>query len=269
MSPRKSGKPNALRKAALLWARDGYRVFPCEPRGKKPLIRKWRENATTDEEMIQRWWRKWPDANVGLVAGRTSDLWVLDIDGQEGDDSLTRLEQKHGTLRQTWEAVTGGGWHLYFGMPSDGRDIRNSAGQLGQGLDVRGTGGYVIEPPSVHPGGETYAWVEGSGPDDVKLADAPAWLLELVTESATRQAKSPREWRKLVAEGVPKGQRNDTIARLAGHLLRHRADPVETLDLCQAWNAYRCRPPLEEDEVARTVLSIAKHEMSARGSSDE
>jgi hypothetical protein len=82
-----------------------------------------------------------------------------------------------------------------------------------------------------------------------------------------QRARRPagEEWSELIGSGVGEGERNDTIARLSGYLLRRHVDPLVTLELMFAFNEARCRPPLEPDEVGRTVLSIAKKERGKRG----
>ena len=74
----------------------------------------------------------------------------------------------------------------------------------------------------------------------------------------------PAEWRHLVRDGVAEGQRNDTIARLAGLLLRQRVDAIVVLELLVGWNAARCRPPLDDEEVVAIVDSISRAELNRR-----
>lgn len=73
------------------------------------------------------------------------------------------------------------------------------------------------------------------------------------------------DWRRLVAEGVEEGVRNNTIAALAGHLLKRDIDPFMCLDLLLAWNRAKCCPPLPDEEVVATVNSIARLEARRRG----
>jgi Bifunctional DNA primase/polymerase, N-terminal len=164
-----------LLKAALTYARRGVPVFPCEPGAKRPLTRNGHWDATTDPHAIGRWWRGWPSANVGVPTGKKSGLVVLDVDvDDDGPESLARLEHAGVPVPKTARARTGGGGiHLYFRYPRE-RDIRNSAGLLGPGLDVRGEGGYVVVPPSRTLG--SYEWVDRS-----PLAEA-TWLIERLTE---------------------------------------------------------------------------------------
>jgi Bifunctional DNA primase/polymerase, N-terminal len=164
-----------LLKAALTYARRGVPVFPCEPGAKRPLTRNGHWDATTDPHAIGRWWRQWPSANVGLPTGKKSGVVVLDVDVDDGGpESLARLERVGAPVPETARARTGGGGiHLYFRYPRE-RNIRNSAGLLGPGLDVRGEGGYVVVPPSRTQG--SYEWVDRS-----PLAEA-SWLIERLAE---------------------------------------------------------------------------------------
>lgn len=144
--------------AALDYARRGWAVFPCG-RDKRPLIKDWPHMATMAPEKIREWWGRWPDASIGCPTGPGSGFWVLDVDLPEGPASLAELEDLFGALPPTMEQRTGGGGRqLFFRWPED-REVRNSAGKLGPGLDVRGAGGYVILPPSGHPSGRRYAWI--------------------------------------------------------------------------------------------------------------
>ena len=167
----------------------------------------------------------------------------------------------------TWRVLTGGGGeHVYFA--AGGIEIRNSAGRLGPGLDIRGVGGYVVAPPSLHISGRRYAWSVDHHPDDVQLAPMPDWLTALLVEpKADRAGEVVSEWRRLTREGIDAGQRNQAVAKLTGHLLRRYVDPEVAHQLVQAWNAARCRPPLSDEEVTRTVNSIARRELRRREAS--
>ena len=185
--------------AALDYAARGWRVVPIIPGGKRPPMAAWQTHATTAPVVIERWWgRDHPDCGIGIATGESTGLWVLDVDGDAGADSLADLEATHGPLPDTVEVVTGsGGRHLYFAWPDDGTTIRNDqAGRLGVGLDVRGEGGQVVAPPTVHPSGRRYEWESSSHPDDVTVAQAPEWLISLLRSApdpATAvRTKAPR-----------------------------------------------------------------------------
>ncbi len=124
--------------AALEYAKRGFGVIPCN--GKVPLTEHGVTDATTDPDRIEAWWQRWPDANVAISTGNGSSIVVLDVDGDDGSESLRKLERRHGELPRTASIKTpSGGSHFYFRHP--GGEIRNSVGGLGDGLDVRGDGG--------------------------------------------------------------------------------------------------------------------------------
>lgn len=260
--------PSLFLRAALAYAtRFGWAVFPCA--GKVPAIRGGRGclDASIDCDTIRVWWQKYPSANVGIATGAASGFWVLDVDGQTGEESLRELESRHSALPDTPEQHTGGGGrHLCFRYDA-ALPIRNAV-RFMPGLDVRTNGGYIIGAPSVHPVTKrTYVWSVDSHPADLKPVNSPEWLLALVTDShkGGGGARASAEWQASASAPVPEGRRNQTLARVAGHLLRHGIDAYLALDLALSWNATRCRPPLPEAEVVRTVDSIAGRELRRRG----
>jgi Bifunctional DNA primase/polymerase, N-terminal/Primase C terminal 1 (PriCT-1) len=270
-----------LAAAALDFAKRGLPVFPvwsvrplgsrfvcacpradkCTSTGKHPLVPHGITQATTDIEQVSYWWRSRPDANIGLATGK---IVVIDIDPRHGGDhALAELETKHCKLPPTWRVTTGGGGeHIYFRAPPRRAPIRNSVGQPGPGIDVRGLGGYVLAPPSRHVSGQHYRW--SCNPEQMLLCMLPPWLTVLLDQPPNAKAKPATEWRALVREQIAEGRRNDTIARLAGHLLRRHVDPHVVLELLLAWNASRCKPPLDRADVVRTVDSIAGKELRRR-----
>lgn len=245
-----------IAQAAVRYLARGWSVLPLQRGDKRPLIR-WEtlQQARANAPTLARWFAHWPDANIGIITGEISNLIVLDVDPKHGgDDSLEELECRFEKLPDTVEACTGsGGRHLYFAHP--GGSVPNRAG-LKQGIDLRGDGGYVVAPPSLHPSGQLYAWSLGHSPDDVALAALPRWLL--FAGRGLRARRSLEDWRHLVREGVNEGERNSTIASLTGHLLWHGVDPQVALELLLTWNRVRCKPPLDDDEVARVVASITR-----------
>jgi hypothetical protein len=252
---------NDLQTAALGYAKRGLSVFPVVVRGKIPLTANGFKDASIDPAQIGAWWQKHPVANIGIPTGQTNDFWVLDVDGADGEASLRNLETQHGTLPETVEVITGGGGrHLYFQWLS-GMDFSISAGKLGTGLDVRGNGGYIVAPPSVHETGRHYEWsVDGGN----QILPAPAWLVDLVTAQSKRKtATTHQEWNEKT-QAIPEGQRNDVLTRFAGRLLNKGIDPLATLEMCQSWNQTQCNPPLDREEVQRIVQSIAGREHTKR-----
>lgn len=259
-------RPSPLMAARGYLAR-GWSVIPVEPRGKRPVV-PWAEfqrRLPTPEE-LRAWFHRRGDANLAIVTGAMSRVVVLDVDPRHGGEaSLAALIAEHGALPVTVEAMTGGGGrHYYFSHP--GGVVPNRVA-IASGLDLRGDGGMVVAPPSRHPSGRRYAWVPGRSPDEMPLAPVPPWLLRLVLPAGPRAGHPIAHWRALVQEGVAQGQRNNTIASLAGHLLWHGVDPQVVLELLLAWNRVRCRPPLADDEVARVVESILRLHERERGGS--
>jgi hypothetical protein len=202
--------------SALGWAARGIAVFPvhsakngrcscgdasCKRIAKHPRTHEGFHDATTDPEVIRAWWAKWPTANIGWAAGATSGLWVIDIDSAEARAALDELEVTHGALPTTLTIRTGreGGEHRLFCMPDDG-DVRNTTSRIYKEIDVRGTGGYAILPPSLHETGRRYTVVL-----DAEPVAAPAWLVEL----ARRKPTQPQ------AEQRPAG-REPTVFRMDG-----------------------------------------------------
>lgn len=249
-------------RAALGFLEMQAPVFPVWERDKKPKTSNGHKNASLSLEQVRQWWTQWPEANIGIPTGALSGVWVLDIDGEEGEKSLSELEKINGKLPQSVEVISGGGGrHIYFAMPAN-FIIPCSASKIAEGVDIRGDGGYIVAPPSIHPSGKRYEWSVDSAEDFVS---APEWLLNLVKEDTPKQGnKSPVDWVSIL-KGVTEGSRNDSLARLAGKLLGHRLDPQISLYLLAAWNDARCNPPLPYDELYKTFLSIAQKEAKKRG----
>ena len=246
---------------AITLARKGLAVFPCKPRDKRPATSHGVLDATSDLATIRRWWQQEPDFNIAIATGEPSGVFVVDIDGLDAEAELRRLEAEQEPLPQTVEAITARGRHIYFKMPD--ATVRNSAGRIAPGIDVRATGGYVLAPPSIHPTGRPYCWSVDTA---ATFAAAPEWLLAKIAAPAPAAGKAPlppEQWREIVA-GAAEGTRNTSITRLAGYLLRHRVDPAVALVLLESWNETRCAPPLPADEIARIVDSISGAELRRR-----
>jgi len=227
----------------------------CPSPGKHPLIPHGVADATKDPATIAAWWKRWPWANIGVATGQASGFFVLDVDGEEGEESLRDLKAQHGKLPDTVEALTGGGGrHLLFRYP-EGRSIGNKVA-IAPGLDVRGVNGYIVAPPSLHVSGRRYEWEVSSRPTQVEIAEAPEWLLNLVCKSENGGRLAPEDWQC----DIPEGGRNNELTRRAGSLLARGIPAGEALTMLLAWNERHCKPPLPEREVRAIVESIAKRE---------
>lgn len=166
--------------AALAYAAAGWPVLPVAAHAKHPLARHGVHDASVDAAQIRRWWRRWPDASVGVATGARSGLAIVDVDVNAGGrESLVGLRSGRLTLPFTLLAYTGGGGvHLYYRQP-EGLRVPNTVGRLPNvdgplpGIDLRGDGGYVVAPPSVHASGHRYRWASRQ-PD--APAPLPRWL---------------------------------------------------------------------------------------------
>lgn len=157
-----------IMEAALGYAKSGWRVFPLRPASKMPNSPNGFKDATTDLDLIEQWWKINPQDNIGIATGL--GLYLLDIDGPNGEESLNGLLEKNEPLPKTLTAITGKGRHFFFSY--DGR-LGNTASKLGKGIDTRGEGGYVVAPPSIHPDGRRYKWLNEGTP----LAPLPKWIV--------------------------------------------------------------------------------------------
>src|SRR5437667_5613952 len=140
--------------AAARYASEGLSVFPCAK--KIPLIPGGFKNASWHPEQLVAWWAQWADAQVALPTGEVNHLFVIDVDGPEGERAVERLH-----LPETFTVSTRPGRYQFWFSQPEGMRSKCSAGVLGPQLDTRGDGGYVIAPPSIHhETGEPYRVVK-------------------------------------------------------------------------------------------------------------
>ena len=261
-------------KAALKFAARGLRILPvhgivdgvctcpekgsCGTPGKHPRIRAWQDNATTDSATIRDWWKRWPDANVGIASGANSGIVVFDVDSAAGgEESLDALIAEHGPLPPTPEVLTGGGGrHLYFRHP--GGQNPNSVGRLGPGLDMRGDGGFAVAPPSLHVSGRRYAWEASGHIEDVPLAVGPSWIVGDGEAETDKGQRNEPGWVSVALRGVKKGERNHTASKLAGYYLRRGLSGGDVAVLLKSTFAPNCTPSVDPEEIDHVVASIVR-----------
>lgn len=232
--------------AALEYARKGWRVFPLAPKAKTPLPgSRGFKDATTDEAVIKTWWTAAPNNNIGIATGEVSGgLIVLDVDGHEGHAVIKHSGYE---IPDTLTVVTGrdGGRQYYLHGPH----VRNFAGRL-DCVDLRGDGGYVVAPPSIHPNGREYEFAD----PDVSIAKLPEWIVALA-EMRPNAAHEPDD-----GEDIPKGQRNDRMFRLACRYRSKGMSEKDILTLITTANHDRCKPPLDAKELHLIAKSAAKYD---------
>jgi hypothetical protein len=231
--------------AALAYAEHGVPVFPLT-QAKKPIPKrdpdpsgKFKDGipgtggfykATTDRATIEAWWRKTPDALIGIPMGERTGVWALDVDAPgdhaDGVGALEKLCADHGALPATRQHASGtGGVHYFFDW-RETAPIRCSRGVIPKGIDIKGTGGYVVVPPSVRKKRGPYVVAS-----DVPIVDPPGWLIEAIFEKKPRPKKEPGEDRE------PRGDVDEkTVAKAMefiandnapwGFLEHHRHGPL-------------------------------------------
>jgi hypothetical protein len=240
---------NMLLDAALGYAARGIPVYPvhwprptadgaslvcscrrgvaCDRPAKHPLVRHGIHDATTSPGQLERWWRRWPAANLGLATGLVFD--ALDVDGPAGLAALRQLART-ADLRLPGPVVRtgGGGWHSWFAPTGLGNRPPRGLDHV----DWRGIGGCVLAPPSRHVSGRAYRWLRDL--DGAPLPEVPAALRALLELSAPDPVDTPT---RAVPVGHPYGRRvlADELARLQQAPPRTRN---RTLNAC-AFKVYR------------------------------
>jgi len=250
---------------ALACAALGWRVIPLRRDTKKPALNAWPERATTDRDEIIDWFADggpFAGCVCGIATGRETGFFVVDVDvrhqdGANGFETLAELERQHGALPRTFTVQTGsGGQHRYLRYPAD-REVATKAKILGRGLDTRGWHGQVVAPGTVvvtDVGPREYRVLDAS-----EVADAPRWLLDLVTRDAGATSWSDADawdW-----DGRPAGLNGSGEApRDATAWIR---DAVEVNDGDQEWYLFRfassCRARnFDPDEIQRLGWQVAQ-----------
>lgn len=247
---------------AIKYAKLGLAVFPVKPT-KAPWTPNGCKDAKTDTRAIRAWWKKWPDANIGIATGKPSGgLVVIDVDIDEdkgiyGDDSLREWEKENGKLPDTWQAITGrGGQHIYYRTDEKIKNTTN----LYPGIDIRGDGGYVIAPPSIHQNGNEYQWEYEPGEYDLHFADDQ--VMKFIRGNQSKDEYQHREKFQL-PEKIPNGQRNDTIYRYGCSLQARGYADDEILEKLIDANGL-CDEPLEDDEITTIYNSVLEKEKGTR-----
>jgi putative DNA primase/helicase len=222
---------NPMLEAATEYASKGLSVFPCAK--KIPLIPGGFKNASWHPEQLLAWWSQWVDAQIALPTGETNHLFVIDVDGPEGERAAATFH-----LPETFSVSTRPGrYQFWFAQPA-GMKSKCSAGVLGPQLDTRGDGGYIIAPPSIHhETGKPYRVVK-----NLPWAPAPIELLEPRPVSGSHQP---------IADTIPQGQRHRTMLSIAGALRARGLSLNVVLGELHSANERLCVPPLDQNEITK------------------
>jgi uncharacterized protein YdaU (DUF1376 family) len=263
--------------SALKYAQRGLYVFPlyepapdlngwscrkgqnCTGVGKHPRTPTGFKDASRDEEQIIKWWTRNPNANIGIATGKVSNVVVVDIDDRSGGpDTLDALLLEVGqSLPMTLTAVTGNGIHYYFLAPE--QPLRSQNGALGSGIDLKADGGYVVAPPSLHPSGKNYEFID----PDAEIAPLPRWIVAYLGGGPQNVSHVSEE------TDIPEGHRNTTLTSIAGTLRQHGAELSEVLPTLLEHNKNYCKPPLPEYEVDAIAKSVCQYAVGNRDHATE
>lgn len=226
-----------LLKYALKYAELGFAVVPAV--GKAPVV-KWAQftekNKPTKEDIF-KWWEK-EQYNIALITGVISGIAVVDF------DSIDAYKNIRSKLPATWTVKTSRGMHLYYKINTP------VASRKTPHFDLKAEGGIVIAPPSLHPSGIRYTWLYP--PRSVRLAELPDWIKN--EGSAAIPARD-------IFSGVKEGQRNVSLAKLTGIWIKSGMSYEEVISCARMWNQLNS-PPLDEQELIRTVNSIWKRDLA-------
>jgi len=229
----------------------GLEIFPCGRNKKSPLTTNGFKDASSDKQVINDWWDKHPDANIGLPTGKANNLVVVDVDVKNDADgmaSLKQLQDECGEFDTRVVHTPSGGLHFYFKYPQGVYTIKNRT-NMKPGIDIRADGGYVIAPGS-SINGNYYEFDD----KDKDITELPQKLLEMLTEDKQLKSIQWNESAPVAGNGVKKGNRNWEAFRYASKL---RGDdlPYEDAETKVLDMTFKCEPPLGQDEALKCLKS--------------
>lgn len=248
----------AQMEAALDYVKRGWAVFPLVARDKIPAVQGGFKAATHDIEQVELAWQARPNMNVGIATGSASNgLVVIDLDvdpmrGEDGLETLNEWEREHGELPETVTSITGsGGMHLWYICNTPiSCSVDNE-----KGVDIRGDGGYVVAPPSVHPNGRSYEWE--NHPEEYRIAKADDNVYAFIRSI---QGERRRGEKFKLPERIGSGKRNDTLYKQACSLQSMGYDDDLMYSVLKATNETKCDPPVPERELRQILDSAKRHE---------
>ena len=252
---------------ALKYRSMGFSIFPCIPptkdeRGKdvkKPRI-EWTKFQTQypDEKEIKNWFKKWPDSRIGIVTGKISNLFVVDVDSEEAREKL-EAEYIPDSLPLPICKSPRGGYHYYF-QHTNG--LRNQTNIDGMALDTRGEGGFIMAPPSEGLNGNGYAWLKGCEIWKVPPAIMPESLYKYINAFSLSLGSNKNGNKR--SQRVTKGNiiftepgRDETLFHLANHLVKGGM-PTDNIREYLSFIAAHCEPPFPNNEVESKIQSALK-----------
>jgi len=225
----------------------GWSIIPLKPLGKESLI-KWKEyeHSRPSEEQIENWWGNWPKANIGVVLGEISGIFVVDIDAEQGEIEL-KAQGIYFDKELTVLQRTGRGKHYFYKYPEIG--IKN---RCFHGGEIKSNGTYVVIAPSIHPSGAKYQWV--NSPFNQILLNPPDALIEMCSCSTTMGPVENANKQKIKV-----GERNNNLIKIAGKIHSMGFDKGSVFKMISGVNQGMCEIPLDEKEVDAIATSVSKY----------
>jgi hypothetical protein len=235
--------------AALKYHDIGLSIIPLWEGKKAPSkLKEWGKfqiERPTRDQIIQ-WWTKWPDANIGIITGKVSNLFVADIDKYKNEyDEEIALQYFPDTIMTATATTPRGGEHLYFSFPNGFQQGGRSDGKLA--IDFRSDGNYIVAPPSRNGNGRSYEWTNSIF--DTRLAEVPDAYISyiknnIIYSNVTDKKENVTSCDILLDEG----SRDQTIFHFANLLTRGGAKKEEILFVLNLL-AKQCNPPFPESEI--------------------
>lgn len=259
------------REAAHAAARRGFDVFPIVPNAKKPIIENWQRLATRDPAQIDKWWTEWPDANIGWP---TNEHIVIDVDPRKGGaETFLALLDLYDMPKTTRHGTQGGGDHIIFAAP-DRRPVKGGNDKLGQGIDIKARGGFILLPGSTIDG---RPYTVGNTRE---IALAPDWLVAQcktarqkpgaagtrIVEEDDLARELFEEWMLKHAPSAETGNIDNTTYKVAARGYDFACSTATVLDVMLEWNDTHCFPPQAIEDLERVVESAGRNRENAIGS---
>lgn len=256
---------------ALARADEEFYIFPLRENDKRPAVSDWENWATIDKEKIKTYWEAHPKANIGIACG-PSGVVVLDIDnkeGKNGSETLFNIEKTEYQNKTFAIETPTGGFHHYFS--ANGSDLRNTTGKLGEGLDTRARGGYVVAEGSLIDG-KRYRYLGGDSP--LKL---PKWIIDgtqqraeiIQTEEKSANIadmKKATEYLNVSAPESIEGAGGDqTLYNVICELRDLGLSQNEAFHLTLTLYNPRCVPEWHPDDIRTKVENVFNYAQNSKG----
>ena len=255
--------------SALRYRSIGWSVIPLSPHSKIPPkgfeVVPYRKRLASEGEIVE-WWNKWPNANIGIVTGKLSNLFVVDLDKYKPEyNEEIALQYFPDNIVTPMDMSPRGGEHHYYQYPDDVEPTIHA--DTLPAIDYRGEGGYVLAPPSCFEGKKS-KWI--IPPEDTPFASAPSQFLSLINKSIINNDKYILDTRGLTSYKLKdvnnvnlcyyfsqEGRRDQDIFHVATILKNGGATAEEIFNILKIL-ANCCNPPFPEKEVMIKIESAMK-----------